>query len=546
MGRIIRVAYAVASERLMVRVTVAFGLFVTSEYAAWIGMLVYAYQNGGATASGLVAVAQLIPGVFLAPVVAGVADRRSPTALLVAGYLVQTIGLAGVAVALWAGAAPILAYAFAVVATTAMVAIRPAQFTLLPALARDASQLTAANVVAGWAESGGIVVGSLLAALFLGGGHIDWLFALMAASEITAAYLVFQAKVPGIAVAEDEEYGSGLAEWMVGVRTAARDSRSRLLVGILAVQYVVEGALDVLLVVIAVEVLGRSEAWVGYLNTAYGLGGVAAGLITAHLIWQRLGGVIAIAIATSAVALVLTAFSRVAFVTAGLLWLFGAGRAVLSVSVTCVLQRVVPPSAVGRVFGLVEGLSNAGLAVGAGLAPLLIHLGGRRIAVVVVACLLPITAAVGLSTLRHLDEAASVPLVEVALLRSLPHFAEMPASALEVLAGVAERVTATAGEVIITQGEDADRFYAIVDGVVAASVDGQPRGHLGRGSGFGEIALLRRTSRTATIRAVEPSTLLALDSASFLAAISGHAPTRRRAESVAADWSEADAKRSAF
>ncbi len=450
--------------------------------------------------------------------------------------------MAGVAVVLWAGAAPIVAYAFAVVASTAMVAVRPAQFTMLPALARDAPQLTAANVVAGWAESGGIVVGSLLAAVFLGGGHIDWLFAVMAACELTAASLVFQAKVPGIAVAEDEEYGSDFAEWLVGIRAAARDSRSRLLISILAMQYVVEGALDVLLVVIAIQVLGKGEAWVGYLNTAYGLGGVAAGLITAHLIWQRLGGVIAIAIATTALALALTAFSRVAFVTVGLLWVFGAGRAVLSVSVTCVLQRVVPPSAIGRVFGLVEGLSNAGLAVGAALAPLLIHLGGHRIAVVAVACLLPITAAAGFSTLRHLDEAAIVPVVEVALLRSLPHFAEMPASALEVLAGVAERVTATPGEVIIRQGDDADRFYAVADGVVAAFVDGQPRGHLGRGAGFGEIALLRRTSRTATIRAVQPSTLLALDSASFLAAISGHAPTRRRAENVAASWTESDTR----
>jgi hypothetical protein len=70
----------------------------------------------------------------------------------------------------------------------------------------------------------------------------------------------------------------------VGVRTAAERQPLRLLVGILAKQYVMEGALDVLLVVIAIEVLGKGPAWVGYLNTAYELVGVAAGLITAHLI----------------------------------------------------------------------------------------------------------------------------------------------------------------------------------------------------------------------------------------------------------------------
>ena len=540
MGRLFRVIKMVASDRWMLRLTAAFGLFVTSEYAVWIGMLVYAYQNGGATTAGLVAMAQLVPGVILAPVVARVADRGSPTRLLTVGYVVQAIGMAGVAIALWTGGPPIAAYACAVVASTAMVSIRPAQFSLLPAIARDTQQLTAANVAAGWAESSGIVVGSVVAALFLDLGEIGWLFAVMAVSQITAASFAAEAKVPGIAVAGDEGYGRGFADWMVGIRATTRDGRPRLLVSILAMQYVVEGALDVLLVVIAIEVLDKSEGWVGYLNSAYGLGGMAAAFITARLIWQRLGGVIAMAIVTTALTLALIAFSHVALVTAGLLFVFGAGRAVLSVCATCLLQRVVPPSLIGRVFGLVEGLSNAGLAVGAVLAPLLIHIGGYRLAVVAVACLLPITAAAGFTTLRHLDEGARVPVVEVALLRSLPHFAEMPTSAVEVLAGVAIRVTVIAGEVLIRQGEDGDCFYAIVDGRVAAFVDGQPRRILGRGEGFGEIALLRQIARTATIQAVESSTLLALDSASFLAAVSGHAPTRRRAEDVAANWTGLD------
>jgi MFS family permease len=541
MGRLFRVAKAVASDRMMLRVTAAFALFVTSEYAVWIGMLVYAYQNGGATTSGVVAVAQLAPGVVLAPLVARVADRRSPTRLLTAGYVVQGIGMGGVAVALWSGGPPIAAYGCAVVASTAMVAVRPAQFTLLPAIARDTQQLTAANVVAGWAESGGIVAGSLLAALFLDLGQIGWLFALTAVSQVAAAYLAAQVKVQGIAVAGDEGHGGGFTAWVVGIRAATQDGRPRLLVSILAMQYVVEGALDVLLVVIAIEVLDKSEGWVGFLNSAYGLGGMAAALITARLIWQRLGGVIATAIITTALTLALTAFSHVALVTAGLLFVFGGGRAVLSVSATCLLQRVVPPSLIGRVFGLVEGLSNAGLAIGAALAPILIHIGGYRLAVVAVACLLPLTAACGFTTLWHLDEGARVPVVEVALLRSLPHFAEMPTSALEVLGGVADRVTTVAGEVLIRQGEDGDRFYAIVDGRVAAFVDGRERRTLGRGEGFGEIALLRRIARTATIQAVEPSKLLVLDSASFLAAVSGHVPSRRRAEDMAAVWTERDA-----
>jgi hypothetical protein len=45
----------------------AFGLFTLAEYSTWIGMLFYAFHHGGATASGLVAMAQLVPGTIMAP-----------------------------------------------------------------------------------------------------------------------------------------------------------------------------------------------------------------------------------------------------------------------------------------------------------------------------------------------------------------------------------------------------------------------------------------------------------------------------------------------
>ncbi len=532
----------VVRNQLILRLTVAFALFVVAEYAVWIGMLVYAYQRGGATASGLVAMAQLLPGALLAPMVAGVADRRSPTVLLVAGYLVQSLGMIGAALALTVGAPPLVVYGFAVLASTAMCAVRPAQYTLLPAVSRDVHELTAANVVAGWAESGGIVLGAVAAALFLDVNHIDLLFVVTAAFEVVCAALVAPAKVPGIAVADDNEFASVLSHWLEGARAASADSRRRLLVGLLTVQFVVEGALDVLLVVIAIRVLDEGQGWVGYLNTAYGIGGVAAGMLTAQLLWRRIGMLIAVSVAALGAGLALTAFSHEPSLTVALLAVVGAARAVLSVSANTLLQRVVPARVVGRVFGLVEGFTNAGLALGAGLAPLLIDLGGCQLAVVITACLLPAFAAAGVGTLRQLDKSATTPIVEVALLRSLPHFAELPASALETLACAAGRTEAEPGRLIIRQGDEGDRFYAIVDGLVATSVNGWPRGSMSRGQGFGEIALLRRTPRTATVVAVEPTTLLELDSTSFLTALSGHAATRRRVDGVVDRLTEADAR----
>jgi MFS family permease len=532
---------ATIADHAIARITVAYVMFIVAEYASWIGMLVFAFHHGGATAAGLVAVAQLVPGIFLAPALATLADRRSPSELLVGGYVAQGLAMAGVAISLWAGAPPLVAYGLAVVACTAITTTRPAHFSMLPALARDAQQLAAANVVAGWAESTGVVLAALAAALFLGLDQIGVLFAVCAGFAAAAAVLVAPVRVSGIALADEGEEPAGASTVLEGVREVAGHPRPRLLVSLLTAQYVVVGALDVLFVVVAIQVLGKGQSWVGYLNTAYGAGALAAGILTAHLMGRRLGRVVAAAVAALGTGLILIAFFDAVGVVMGLLALVGAGQAVLVIAAHTMLQRVVAAQVIGRVFGMVEGLSMAGLALGAGLTPLLIHVGGYRLALVVVGCLLPATALTGIRTLRRLDEGRTVPIVEVALLRSLPHFADLPGPALETLAGALERVNAEPGQVIIRQGEDGDRFYAIADGEVAVSVDGRPRGIRGRGTGLGEIALLRRVPRTATVTAVGPVTLYALDSATFLAAVTGHAPTRRQADQVATGWVDADA-----
>jgi len=539
-GRFVRVLRDVLSSRATARTTAAFVLFVVAEYAVWIGMLVYAYGHGGATAAGLVAVAQLVPGTLLSPLVAAVADRRSPTTLLVGGYLVQAVGMVGVAATLWAGGPPLVAYAFAIVASTAMGTTRPAQYALLPALARDAQQLAGATAVAGWAENGGILLAAVVAAVFLALDQIGTLFAVNAAFVVLAAVLVFPVKVPGLAVADDDEEPGAGALVTEGIREVATHRRPRLLVGLLTVQFVVVGALDVLFVVLALSVLHKGQGWVGYLNGVYGLGAVLSGVLTAHLVGRRLTLVLWVSALVVGAGLAATALTSQAAVVLVLLGVVGAGRAVLVIGANTLLPRVVPATMVGRVFGMVEGLSMAGLAIGSLLTPLLIKAGGHQVALVVVGCLLPATVLAGWATLRRREEGASVPVVEMALLRSVPHFAELPAPALETLAGALERVDAVDGQVLIRQGDEGDRFYVVADGQVAVTVDGQDRGTRGRGSGLGEIALLRRTPRTATVTARGPVTLFALEAPTFLAAVGSHAATRRRADQAATAWTEAD------
>ena len=100
------------------------------------------------------------------------------------------------------------------------------------------------------------------------------------------------------------------------------------------------------------------------------------------------------------------------------------------------LQRSVPLQLVGRVFGVLEGLMMAGYALGALLVPLLVHLGGDRLALLGVAAVLPLAAVIGGRAVFRLDAETPVPVVETALLRSLPLFAELPTTAIEGLTAV--------------------------------------------------------------------------------------------------------------
>jgi hypothetical protein len=527
---LLQVVGAVARNRALAAVMVAYGVFSATQNAVWIAMLVYAYDRGGAGTAGAVAVAQLLPAALLAPVAAAVADRRSPVGVLVGGYLVQVAGMLATAVAIGLEA-PLAAYVGAVVASAAVATTRPAQTPLVPGLVHDAEQLTAANALTGWIESAGVVASSAATGVLLTVAGPGLVFAVAGAAGLMSVGLAATVRGTG-ALAVDES--AGLAGTLAGFRVLARRSAPRLLVTLLGAQWVVIGALDILFVVLAVDVLDRGQGWVGYLSMAYGVGGVLAGLAGMALVGRRrlvrpiLGGVVLIG-----AALGLSALSTTAAATVVLLTVVGGGRALFNLATRTLLQRAVPAEVVGRVFGVAEGLAMTGLAVGSALVPLLVAVGGTVTAVVGTAAILPVVALGSGRALFRLDAAAHVPIVEIALLRSLRIFHALPAPALEGLARSLEPVQLAAGEVLIREGERGDRFYAVADGRLQVTIDGALVATNRRGDGIGEIALLYGVPRTATVTAASPATVLALSREDFLNAVTGHTPTARAAAVVA-------------
>ena len=530
-GRRRRAFSSLAGNTALLRVLAAYLLFILTEYAVWIAMLVFAYNRGGTTVAGLVAVAQLAPAAVVAPVAASIADRRSPVVMLAGGYLAQVAGMAGTAAAIGAGA-PLAAYAAAVLASTAVTTTRPAQSALIPSLAATPDQLTAANVVAGWLEAAGAAAAGLLVGVLISLAGVGSVFAVCAGLGLAAALLVAGLRAtPLAAEAEADASTAGVAE---GLRLAVRQPRLRLMLALLTADAVVIGALDLLVVILALTVLGRPPSWAGYLEFAFGAGAVLAATVSALLVGRRLGGPILAAALGFSGALAVVAFGPGLAGTVILLAVAGAGHLLLEVATRTLLQRSVPPRLIGRIFGVLEGFTMAGLAAGALLVPALAHLGGSRLAVLGVAAVLPLAAVAGGRAVFRLDAGTAVPVVEIALLRSLPLFAELPGPAIEGLAAALRPVELSAGNVLIRQGDPGDAYFAIAAGELDAEQDGQWLGRYGRGEGVGEIALLRAVPRTATVTAHTAATVYRLDRDLFLTAVLGHAPTRRQADQIAA------------
>ena len=89
----------------------------------------------------------------------------------------------------------------------------------------------------------------------------------------------------------------------------------------------------------------------------------------------------------------------------------------------------------------------------------------------------------------------------------------------ETLAKLGQRMTredVAAGAAVIREGEDGDRFYVVLSGVLATSQESLgPRGLLRPGDTFGEVALAMDIPRTASVRALTPAVVASCDRATF-------------------------------
>jgi hypothetical protein len=297
-------------------------------------------------------------------------------------------------------------------------------------------------------------------------------------------------------------------------------------------QTVVAGASAVFSIEIAVQMTSFGANGVGYLDSAFGVGAILGGLVAiGRSTARRLATDFGVGVVFWALPLLLAAVwpqTAPAFVAMAII---GFANPIVDVNASTILQRLTPDAVLGRVFGALDTGLIAAMALGSVLMPVLIHVTGLRWSLVILG--LGVAAAVlpAFPRLRRLDHQLGEP-DGLPLLRGIPMFSPLEPKKLEALAQQLGRREVGAGEAVIREGDDGDRFYVVESGRTTATHGGQVLSSQGPGDPFGEIALLRDVPRTATVTADEPSVLLFLERDAFLAAVCGDDEVSTRADDL--------------
>jgi MFS family permease len=514
------------------RLEFAWAAYNGADWAVWMCLLVYAYDAGGSTGLGAMALMQLIPCMLLAPYIGAYTDRRRPGHVLLAGYLMIGISMAAVTGAMIIEAPAWVVFFLAPFINLGITIPRPAQPALLPSVVHSPSELTAANVLSGWMDNISMLIAPALAGILLGIGGPKLAIAMLAGLSFMAALLVIP--FPGPPPVEiDRRQGSLTMQVFDGFHAVRNDKNLRLLVGLQATQYILVGALDMLFVVLAISVLGMGESGAGYLQSAVGAGGlVGASLATLLVARKQLAPVLLSGIITVALALVTLGLYPT---VASSLFLFaaaGLGRTIMDITGNILLQRSAGPHMLAYVFSLLESLMNIGLAIGSLLVPVLVELSGARAALIGTGVLFFFIFALVWRGLRFVDATATVPHVEIRLLQSIPIFSRLPAPQLEGLARALVIKTYGSGSVVIREGEKSDFYFAIANGEVQIQYLGETVSHLTRGEGFGEIALIKDMPSMVTVLTTRETKICCLHKESFILALTGHLPTSNAARDI--------------
>lgn len=523
------------------RVQIALTGSMIGDWAYATAVTVWAYGVGGVTAVGVWTGIRLGLMAITAPLGATLADRMARKKVMILADLVRAalVAAAVVCLVIETPAAPI--FVLATLTSLMGTPFRCAQRALMPSLATTPEELTASNGTSSTIESLSFFVGPAIGALLIAATNVETVFAFNVLTFLWSTAAVLGIRVPNRPEdaqpddpdeADEPDHESFLSEVTGGFRSIAGNRDLMVVAWLICAQTIVAGASAVFFVVMAIDILGTGAHGVGYLDSVLGVGAIVGGLFAiARATRNRLAQDLTVGVVLWALPLLLVTVWPSPASVFGAVVLLGLANPLVDVNFDTIVQRVTPDEVLGRVFGSLEACLIASMALGAFLMPIFINLWGLRTSVAIVGIGVAALALPLLPRMRRLDARLTTP-PGLDLLRAISIFRPLSTATVEGLARELVRVPMAAGEIVVREGEESDRFFIIESGLVEVTQGGTVLRREGPGEFFGEIGLLRDIPRTATVTAVEDTVLQGLSRDDFLAAVNGERESYLAADDI--------------
>ena len=508
-----------------------------AEFAAWIAVLVVAFDEGGSSVAGLAVLVQLLPAALFAPVIAAAGDRFPRHRVVTAAFTVEAATAGGLAVALLADAPFAAVLALAAAFTLSTVATPATVASLLVHHARTPTQLVKWNVAQSSVRAGGSVSGPLLTALALAVAEPAAVFAGLGICCAAAAVLAGLRLPPDDRLPATLSIADVLRDAGEGVDYVARQREPRRIVVFVGANAMLIGAVDLILVAVALDQLRRGGSVVALLSVAFAAGTFLAAALASRFLGWSLSRLITIGAAFSTLPLLAFGETSMLVGVLALKALLGIGSGLVDIGTQTLLQRSCTETMTSRAHGALDSTALIAEAAGAAVTGRLIEqrdLGETILALGIVGA----TILIG-GSLRLRQTERSLPVGDPALiasLRSVSFLASLPQPTLERLGRASQRRTMPAGTTVVVEGDEGHEFFVLLSGAAEVRAGEEVVGRLAAPASFGEVALLHDEIRGATVTLTEPGQLAVIRQEDFLDAISRTATSRRDALAVAEQY----------
>jgi predicted MFS family arabinose efflux permease len=510
-----------------------FAGLVTSQSGSWaynVALIVYVFNatHSPAWVAGA-SMARFLSALLSSAFGGVVADRVERVRLMVTLDTVAMVVQGALAACAAVNAPALLIIVLATLTSVTTASYDPTARATVPAIVGE-EHLAAANGVQAAVENLTIIVGPAIGALLLVLGPAPVVFGINAATFGFSALVVSRIRarsMPGDAT-EGGTLGP-LQQMGVGIKAFFSSSTVVVLAGFSIVASFLYGTDTVLFVVLSKQQFGTGSEGYGYLLAALGVGGlIVAPFMNRISAMRRLGTITVVGLIVYCLPTALLTVVHSPGIAFGLEVIRGGGTIVVDVLAITALQRAVSPDVVARVFGVFFALVLAAISLGALLMPILLGAVGLSTTLLIVGFSVPALAVLSYPKVRQIDRQAAGQLTaiepRIAVLQKLDILAGATRATLERLALSAVEETVPARQVIIQEGDEADDFFVLVDGeceVISAGEAGIANilGSLTPPNYFGEIGLLARRPRTATVRAVTPCTVYRIRGDEFVDAL---------------------------